>query len=86
MTTKWIMFWGVAMMMAASTTDGFAQQRGSGSRSKPSFDRLLSAFDANKDGALSQGEVPSQVWSRLSKADSNADGTVTRAEYDAYKP
>jgi Ca2+-binding EF-hand superfamily protein len=36
--------------------------------------------DKNADGKLSQDEVPEQAWARLSKADANNDGGVTREE------
>lgn len=59
---------------------------GNGSRSKPSYDRLLSAFDANRDGVLAATECPAMLWNRISRADANRDGYVTRAEYEGYKP
>jgi EF hand len=49
------------------------------------FDKLLGAFDANDDGALDEDEVPPWLWQRLSRADANGDGVVTRAEFDAYR-
>ncbi len=58
-----------------------AQPPGGGGR--PSFDKLLDAFDANEDGKLDKSEVPPPVWRRLSQADANGDGVVTKAEFDA---
>ncbi|MBN2196926.1 MAG: hypothetical protein JW751_29245 [Polyangiaceae bacterium] len=39
--------------------------------------------DTNSDGAIGQNEVEPAVWSRLERADTDADGQVTRAELDA---
>lgn len=50
---------------------------------RPSFDRLLSAFDADQNGELAQDEVPEPVWHRLSRADVDDSGSVTRREFDA---
>ena len=50
---------------------------------RPSFARLLSAFDTDKNGELAQDEVPEPVWYRLSRADGDDNGSVTRAEFDA---
>jgi len=54
-----------------------------GGGGRPSFDKLLDAFDANDDGKLDKSEVPPPVWRRLSQADANGDGVVTKAEFDA---
>lgn len=59
------------------------QSRGRGG--PPSFDTLLSAFDSNNDEALSSDEVPPPVWRRLSNADANEDGSVTRDEFEAAR-
>ena len=58
---------------------------GPGRGGPPSFDKLLEAFDANDDGELDENEVPPPVWRRLSQADANGDGVVTRAEFEAYR-
>lgn len=71
-----------AMACVTESAMAAAPQRGSGSR--PSFDKLLSAFDADKNGELSKSEVPGRVWLRLSAADANADGKVTRQEFESY--
>ncbi len=47
---------------------------------KQSFDRL----DANRDGALTDSEVPEGLRADLSKWDSNRDGRIQLAEYRAY--
>ena len=74
--------------LAVCATECSAQGPGGprGPGGKPSFDRLLEAFDANDNEALTEDEVPGRVWVRLSKADADGDGSVTRAEFDGYKP
>ena len=76
--------WFVALLaMAALVGDVSAQGQGGG---RPSFDKLLDAFDANGDGALEADEVPARVWACLSNADANGDDVVTKTEFDAYRP
>lgn len=58
---------------------------GVGRGGRPSFDKLLQAFDENQDESLSEAEVPEPVWLRLSLADADENGTVTRDEFDAVK-
>ncbi len=77
--------WCIALVaMAALVGDVSAQPPRGGGR--PSFDRLLNAFDANDDGGLEKDEVPRPVWARLSQADANADGVVTEEEFDVCRP
>ena len=82
-------FVAVLALVAIMGTLGSVQAQGPGGPggrgSSPSFDKLLDAFDANDDGALEEDEVPARVWARLSQADANGDGVVTRAEFDAYR-
>ena len=47
--------------------------------------RLLPRLDANKDGKLTQDEVPAAMWQRLSKADTNGDGGVDQKELNALR-
>ena len=56
--------------------DVSAQGPGGQRGGKPSFDRLLEAFDADESNSLSEDEVPGRVWSRLSQADADDDGEV----------
>ncbi|MEX2578140.1 MAG: hypothetical protein WD342_03705 [Verrucomicrobiales bacterium] len=41
---------------------------------------IFSRFDENEDGKLAGSEVPGEMWSRLSKADADADGLVSKDE------
>jgi hypothetical protein len=50
---------------------------------RPSFDMLLGAFDSDKNGDLASNEVPDRVWFRLSRADSDKNGVVTRTEFES---
>lgn len=44
---------------------------------------MFSRFDGDKDGKLSKSEVPAEMWERLSKADENADGLVSKTELES---
>jgi outer membrane protein assembly factor BamB len=51
--------------------------------SMPSFDTYAAAQDANKDGLLSEDEVPAgEMKSRFPQIDVNKDGKITRAEWE----
>lgn len=43
-------------------------------------DAIFTKMDTDKDGKLSSEEVPAEMWSKLSKADEDADGLVSKAE------
>lgn len=75
----------VVIVMAIALAGEATAQRPGGGGGRPSFDKLLEAFDKNDDGALEQGEMPGRVWSRLSQADADGDGVVTRKEFDSYR-
>ena len=60
--------------------DAAVAQRGArGHRQPPTFEQL----DTNHDGKIVASEVPERAWQRLSRADSNKDNAVSRAEFDA---
>lgn len=71
-------------VMESATAAGPGGRPGRGGR--PSFDKLLEAFDADENEELTEEEVPALVWLRLSRADADENGSVTRAEFDAFKP
>ncbi len=50
---------------------------------RPSAEEIMKRFDKNDDGKLVADEVPEQVWARMSAADENKDGAITKAELEA---
>jgi len=65
----------------AEAREGRAGKRGKRGRRGRIFRRL----DKNQDGALSQDEVPEQVWAKISAADADGDGAVTKEEMKAHR-
>lgn len=56
----------------------------SGQRGGP--EAIFGRFDEDKDGKLSSTEVPAEMWAKVSKADTDADGLVSKEEMkEAYK-
>ena len=49
------------------------------------LDGLFSRFDADGAGYLSAEGLPEMLWERLSAADSDGNGQVTRAELEAHQ-
>jgi len=47
---------------------------------KPGPEAWLKKFDANGDGALTQDEVPADMWAKISQGDVNGDGKITADE------
>jgi len=43
---------------------------------------MFSRLDEDEDGKLSEQEAPGEMWSKLRKADENADGLVSRDELE----
>lgn len=41
---------------------------------------MFGRYDENKDGKLGSGEVPAEMWDRLRRADTDADGLVSKEE------
>lgn len=80
----------LAIVCAMGTADSAAAGGPGGGRpgggGRPSFDTLLSAFDADGDDELAEDEVPARVWSRLSNADADDNGSVSREEFESYRP
>jgi Ca2+-binding EF-hand superfamily protein len=52
--------------------------RGEGAKGDP-----IAQFDKNKDGKLGKDEVPAEIWARMSKADKNADGLISKGELES---
>jgi len=72
-----------SLALAAFFASAAEAQGPGGYGGRPSFDTLLSAFDSDKSGDLASNEVPDRVWFRLSKADSDKNGVVTRKEFES---
>ncbi len=43
---------------------------------------MFSRFDTDKDGKLSKSEVPAEMWDKLSNADDDADGLISKGELE----
>ncbi len=56
-------------------------------RSAERVDRMLSRFDANKDGALTQDEMPKprDAGDRFDRIDRDGSGGVSKAEFEEAK-
>lgn len=46
---------------------------------------MFTNLDKNKDGKLTEDEVPAHLWARLSKADKDADGAISKSEMEALR-
>lgn len=66
-----------APIVSATPARALGQQR--------SVEEVFALLDANRDGRLTQAEVPAEMWSRMLKADSNGDLTITPAELHAAR-
>jgi hypothetical protein len=49
----------------------------------PAPDMIFNRLDANKDGALTEKEVPPLAWQKIKIADKDKDGKVTLSEYQS---
>ena len=58
-----------------------AQNLRQGPGQRPTFEQL----DKNGDGKIVASEVPAHGWQRLSRADTNKDNAVTKAEFEAAR-
>lgn len=66
----------------ASRSENRRGQEPRGEQRGDIFDRI----DENGDGRLSASEMPERFWERLKEADVNSDGSVSRNEYEDYRP
>lgn len=68
----------LSMALAVSTTafaEGNRDGKGHSGHAK---------VDQNRDGVITQNEVPAKRWERLKQADANKDGKITRDELTAF--
>jgi Ca2+-binding EF-hand superfamily protein len=82
----------IAAMIVATTfllsNQAYSQNRPQGRQQEPpSFSKLLSQMDTNKDGMLSKKEVKGPLKRDFSKIDTDQNGFITKEEFDkAPKP
>ena len=62
---------------------GGKRGRAGGKRRGRKAGRAFKRFDKNTDGALTADEVPAELWERISKADADGNGSVTKDEIKA---
>jgi hypothetical protein len=52
----------------------------------PAPDMIFGRLDVNKDGSLTEAEVPPLAWKKIRIADKDKDGKVTLSEYQNAFP
>ncbi len=63
-----------------------AAMRGAGGGvTRPNPQEFFTKMDKDGNGGITEEEAPAEVWSRMSKADANADGKVTPEEIKAAR-
>lgn len=79
--------------MAAMRDQGKGGSKGKGGSEQGGPGAMFSKLDKDEDGKLSESEVPAELWGKLRKADTDADGLVSKEEMDkvqkdreAYSP
>jgi len=74
-----------AQFGSARPLGGFGGQRPQtgrpGAGGPPSAEVFFSRFDRNRDGKLTEAEVPAGLWQRLRNRDVNNDGVLTSEEF-----
>jgi Ca2+-binding EF-hand superfamily protein len=73
-------YWQQRMAQRQANRGGGPGGRGGGDPAKDAFDRM----DVNKDGVLSDAEIPGALRSEMGKWDSNRDGKIQLDEYRAF--
>ena len=74
---------GLLLMPSALTGQRPGGQRGGRSRVMD-IDRMLTRYDANKDGKLTEAEVDNpRIWQRVITADKDKDGSLSKAELES---
>jgi hypothetical protein len=54
-------------------------------RRRPSPERMFQYLDRNRDGKLTEDEMPGPAWNRIQRADADGDGRVTPDELRAHR-
>ncbi|MDF1822996.1 MAG: hypothetical protein P1U68_00045 [Verrucomicrobiales bacterium] len=71
--------------MRGKGKDGMAG-KGKGKSQQGGQGAMFLKLDKDKDGKLAESEVPAELWGKLRKADTDADGLVSKEELDkVYK-
>jgi Ca2+-binding EF-hand superfamily protein len=65
---------------AAMRGQGKGPQKGKGGPQQGGPGALFSRYDKDGDGKIGEADVPAEMWSRLRKADADADGLVSKDE------
>lgn len=83
-----IVAFSIASCASLKSDTNTEEQRPSGQQgAPPSFSRLLTEMDTNKDGKLEKSEVKGRLANDFSKIDSDGDGYITQTEFEqAPKP
>ena len=68
----------VTLALPAYAEDG--AEGGKGKKGRCKGGKAFAKFDKDKSGTLTSDEVPEKLWSRISKADTDGDGAVSKAE------
>ncbi|MBM3460367.1 MAG: hypothetical protein FJX77_17745 [Armatimonadetes bacterium] len=79
---SWVVMAAMALLVSVASGASAQGRRGG----PPPAEALFGRFDTNKDGALTENEVPPPMWRRLRSADANGDGAVTIAELPGGRP
>ena len=58
--------------------------QGPGMSGPPSIEMIFGRMDRNHDGKITKDEVPDFLWGRLSEADADKDGAVSKAELEKH--
>lgn len=68
--------------MAGGMGKGGKGKGGKGGAPAGGSGAMFDRFDENKDGKLAEDEVPAEMWAKVRKADSDADGLVSKGEME----
>lgn len=69
-----------AAAMRGKGGPGGSKGEGKGRPQAGGPDAVFGRFDKDKDGKLSESEVPGEMWDKLRRADEDADGLVSKKE------